>query len=219
MPLRASSHPGSPNSLSCSALAWYSYWPGLSPWGESWKRTQVARTAALTHYRYTTQPTCFVFELNRTSIKHFTVCLLNTVISIYISFLHLCLRAKSFCDCKHLSTIAWAEGPFSIAELPTVLFLLNNSPLFDVTDFPPPLFFALFEFTSDVLIPTLTTSLASVGCAALSSLLQTLSCLWRCLSLFLLTFCMLCQCIGHYCTHLAICPSYLPMYDHFMRIG
>ena len=57
MPLRASSHPGSPNSPSCSALAWYSCWPGLSPWGESWKRTRVARTAALTRYRYATQPT------------------------------------------------------------------------------------------------------------------------------------------------------------------
>ena len=57
MPLRASSHPGSPNSPSCSALAWYSCWPGLSPWGESWNRTRVARTAALTRYRYTTQPT------------------------------------------------------------------------------------------------------------------------------------------------------------------
>ena len=58
MPLRASSHPGSPNSPSCSALAWYSCWPGLSPWGESWKRSRVARTAALTRYRYATQPTC-----------------------------------------------------------------------------------------------------------------------------------------------------------------
>ena len=57
MPLRASSHPGSPNSPSCSALAWYSCWPGLSPWGKSWKRTRVARTAALTCYRYATQPT------------------------------------------------------------------------------------------------------------------------------------------------------------------
>ena len=56
MPLRASSHPGSPNSPSCSALAWYSCWPGLSPWGESWERTRVARTAALTRYRYATQP-------------------------------------------------------------------------------------------------------------------------------------------------------------------
>ena len=46
-----------PNSPSCSALAWYSCWPGLSPWGESWKRTRVARTAALTRYRYATQPT------------------------------------------------------------------------------------------------------------------------------------------------------------------
>ena len=35
MPLRASSHPGSPNYPSCSALAWYSFWPGSSPWDES----------------------------------------------------------------------------------------------------------------------------------------------------------------------------------------
>ena len=56
MPLRASLHPESPNSPSCSALALYSCWPGLSPWGESWKRTRVARTAALTRYRYATQP-------------------------------------------------------------------------------------------------------------------------------------------------------------------
>ena len=57
MPLRASSHPGSPNSPSCSALAWYSCWLGLSPWGESGDRTPTARTAALTRYRYATQPT------------------------------------------------------------------------------------------------------------------------------------------------------------------
>ena len=55
MPLRASSHPGSPNSPSCSAqVAWYSCWPGLSPWGESGDRTPAARTAALTRYRYAT---------------------------------------------------------------------------------------------------------------------------------------------------------------------
>ena len=57
MPLRASSHPGSPNSPSCSALAWYSCWPGLSPWGESGDWTPVARTAALTRCRYATQLT------------------------------------------------------------------------------------------------------------------------------------------------------------------
>ena len=57
MPLRASSHPGSPNSPSCSALAWYSCWSGLSPWGESGNRTPAARTAALIRYRYATQPT------------------------------------------------------------------------------------------------------------------------------------------------------------------
>ena len=59
MPPRASLHPGSPNSPSCSALAWYSCWPGLSLWAESWKRTRVARTAALTRYRYATQPAIY----------------------------------------------------------------------------------------------------------------------------------------------------------------
>ena len=64
MPLRASSLPGSPNSPSCSALAWYSCWPGLSPWSESGDRTPAARTAALTRYRYATQPT-LINELNQ----------------------------------------------------------------------------------------------------------------------------------------------------------
>ena len=68
MPLRASSHPGSPNCPSCSALAWYSCWPGLSPWGESWKRTRVARTAALTRYRYATQPTIKYLESLQTGV-------------------------------------------------------------------------------------------------------------------------------------------------------
>ena len=58
MPLRASLHPGSPNYPSCSALAWYSCWSALSPWGESWKRTRVARAAVLTRCRHATQPTC-----------------------------------------------------------------------------------------------------------------------------------------------------------------
>ena len=71
MPLRASSHPGSPNSPSCSALAWYSCWLGLSPWGESWKRTRVARTAALTRYRYATQPTIIIITYHR-NLQHLT---------------------------------------------------------------------------------------------------------------------------------------------------
>ena len=64
MPLRASSHPGSTNSPSCSALAWYSCWPGLSPWGESGDRTPAARTTALTRYRYATQPTVTFWVLS-----------------------------------------------------------------------------------------------------------------------------------------------------------
>ena len=50
MPLRDSSHLGSPNSPSCSALAWYSCWPELFPWGESGDQTPVARTAALIRF-------------------------------------------------------------------------------------------------------------------------------------------------------------------------
>ena len=57
MPLRASSHRGSPNSPRCSALAWYRCWLGLFPWVESGKQTRVAHMAALIRYRYTTQPT------------------------------------------------------------------------------------------------------------------------------------------------------------------
>ena len=80
MPLRASSHPGSPNSPSCSALAWYSCWPGLSPWGESGDRTPAARTAALTRYRYTTQPTHVMWQIlniqGRHIQKHYVVWML-----------------------------------------------------------------------------------------------------------------------------------------------
>ena len=44
MPLRLSSHPGSPNSPSCFALEWCSCWPELSPWGESGDRTPAGRS-------------------------------------------------------------------------------------------------------------------------------------------------------------------------------
>ena len=68
MPITASSHLGSPDYPSCSALAWYSCWPGLFPWGGFGKRTPVARTTGVTRYRYDTQPT-FLNENISTSIK------------------------------------------------------------------------------------------------------------------------------------------------------
>ena len=43
-------------SPSCSALAWYSCWSEFSNWGGSGERTLVVSTAALTCYRYATQP-------------------------------------------------------------------------------------------------------------------------------------------------------------------
>ena len=64
MPLRASSHPGSPNSPSCSALVWYSCWPGLSPWCDSGDRTPAARTAALPLHHSANRGACFISTTN-----------------------------------------------------------------------------------------------------------------------------------------------------------
>ena len=91
MPLRASSHPGSPNSPSCSALAWYSCWPGLSPWGESWNRTRVARTAALTRYRYATQPN-LGYPVKNAANQHFCTKSDLKVIKTIVMFLTLMLK-------------------------------------------------------------------------------------------------------------------------------
>ena len=61
--------------------------------------------------------------LDRPFITLITSCLL------WIFFL--ALSAKSFCDCKYLSTIACAsEGTFG--ESTAAQFLLDNSPLFDI---------------------------------------------------------------------------------------
>ena len=70
------SRPGSPNSPSCSALAWYRCWPGLYPSGESDDRTPVARTAALTRYHCATQQVTYFVQLlywrgNETAINRF----------------------------------------------------------------------------------------------------------------------------------------------------
>ena len=101
-PMPLTSHLGSPNSLSCSALARYSCWPGLSTWGEPRKRTRVARTAALTHYRYATQPTCVNVQIKSVdthpslNFKTF-LCLWTFQISILPSPLTLktCMKTKT----------------------------------------------------------------------------------------------------------------------------
>ena len=69
----------------------------------------------------------------------------------YHYHLHFCyLRAKYFCDCKHSSTIACAEDTFPVAESTTELFLLNDSPLFDILDVSSQSFLA--ALTSDMLV-------------------------------------------------------------------
>ena len=57
----------------------------------------------------------------------------------YIFFL--ALSAKSFCDCKYLSTIAYASEDM-FGESTAAKFLLDNSPLFDMYSVPSRLLFA-----------------------------------------------------------------------------
>ena len=112
------------------------------------------------------------------------------------SWFFLALSAKSFCDCKYLSTIACAsEGTF--VESTTALFLLDDSSLFDdMHDAPSRL---LFDICRSVSFDTLDVSthffdlLTSFSSVALASRLRTLSSFRRCLWLFFLTFGMTCQ--------------------------
>ena len=73
MPLRASSHPGSPNSPSCSALAWYSccpdYLPEASPGSEPgsltrqrWHTTTTPLSQQLIRYPYAIPLKCSQIE-------------------------------------------------------------------------------------------------------------------------------------------------------------
>ena len=128
-------------------------------------------------------------------LSHVSLAAFSTLSLASALFFFLYLWAKSFWDCKYLSTIAWAEPSFPAVESTTELFLFDNSPLFDILDLPSQIFFAVF--TSAMLEPVLTL-LTSAVCALLSSLLRTLSCLCRCWSLFFFTFGMICQCIEYY---------------------
>ena len=131
-------------------------------------------------------------------------CLLSfslTYLSLHISLAALCtlllsewfflaLSAKSFCDCKYLSTIACAsEGTF--VESTTAHSLFDNSPLFDdMHDAPPRL---LFDVWTSVLFDTHVSThlfdfLTSFSSVALASRLRTLSSFCRCVWLFFLTF-------------------------------
>ena len=167
----------------------------------------------------------FVFDLIRTSIIHFIGCFLYTIIRTPFGsgYFFLNLRAKSFWDSKYLSTISCAELVLPCAELTTELFLLNNSPLFDIADVLSQLFFALFP--SDMAVPILTwlspegraVNRGPVDCAALSSRLRTLSFLCRFLSLFFFTFGMIPPCVDYYHTHLDTRSLYKPMYIDLTR--
>ena len=56
-------------------------------------------------------------------------------LTICLNILVLALSAKSFCDCKYLSTIARASED-TFAESTAAKFLLDNSPLFDMYGVP-----------------------------------------------------------------------------------
>ena len=134
-------------------------------------------------------------------------------------YFFLALSAKSFCDCKYLSTIACAsEGTFG--ESTAAQFLLDDSPpfTFDKHDVPSRLLFdictsvlfGMFDFSTHFFV--LLTSLSFV---ALSSLLRTLSSLCRCLTLFFLTFGMTCQLIDFMYSCLLINDSFVRNFNRF----
>ena len=65
-------------------------------------------------------------------------------------YFFLALSAKSFCDCKYLSTIACASED-TFGESMAAKFLLDNSPLFDIYGVPSRLLFATCTSTLDML--------------------------------------------------------------------
>ena len=88
MPFRASPHPGSPNSPSCSAIAWYSCWPGLSPWGESGTEP---RPLARQRWHATATPLSQLAmplsQLHIASYHYFTFLEVFTILAILYSFM------------------------------------------------------------------------------------------------------------------------------------
>ena len=65
-------------------------------------------------------------------------------------FFFLALSAKSFCDCKYLSTIACASED-TFGESTAAKFLLDYSPLFDMYGVPSRLLFATYTSTLGML--------------------------------------------------------------------
>ena len=66
----------------------------------------------------------------------FCIVLLPRVLALWQSvFFFLAKSAKSFCDCKYLSTIAFASED-TFGESTAAKFLLDNSPLFDMYGVP-----------------------------------------------------------------------------------
>ena len=88
-------------------------------------------------------------------------CTLSFVSTFVSGCFFLNLRAKSFWDCKYLSTISCAERTLPVAESTTELFVLNNSSLFDIPDLSE-LFFVVS--VSDIPVPILTW-LSAFDCA------------------------------------------------------
>ena len=130
----------------------------------------------------------------------------------------LALSAKSFCDCKYLSTIACAsEGIF--VESTTAHSLFDNSPLFeDMHDAPSRLLFDIctsVSFDMLDLFDLLTSSLP----VALACRLQTLSSFCRCVWLFFLTFGITCQYIDLFSTCQLIYDHIMVNFNRFRRNG
>ena len=102
------------------------------------------------------------------------------------------LSPGSFCHCKYLLTIACASED-TLGKSTAAKFLLDNSPLLDIYGVPSRLWFATCTSTLGMLDFSTHVLLTAFLFVALSSLLRTLSSLCPCLSLFFLTYGMVCQ--------------------------
>ena len=117
---------------------------------------------------------CCLISLHLTDFSlHLSLADSSCTLWQFVNFF-LALSAKSFCDCKYVSTIACASED-TFGESTAAKFLLDNSPLFDIYGVPSRLLFATCTSTLGTLDFSTHVLLTAFSFVALSSLLRTLS--------------------------------------------